>query len=220
MPVTTGFRKGWLSSPLRMKGMVAIALPLLSLLFVTAVTIVTDNRQNDANLLHTEITAVRASANEFLSALVDAETGVRGYALTHDRKFLEPMSALRRQESLARSIEQSHAAARGGTSPAQLRVAEDNALAGVKAMLLYVERKRDALHPASDAEFDRLLSEGKRRMDHFRQVIAQFEEDQAGYLLANDRRLASLRATGNTVRWIAFGTGLVPTCINKRNHSQ
>jgi signal transduction histidine kinase len=191
-----------------MKGMIAIALPLLSLLSVTAVTIVTDNRPNEANLLNTEITAIRASANEFLGALVDAETGVRGYALTHDRKFLDPMSALRRQENLARSIEQSHAAGRGGISPVQLRAAEDNALEGVSTMLAYVERKRDELRPASDAEFDRLLSEGKRRMDHFRQVVAQFEEDQAGYLRSNDRRLASMRATGNTVRWIAFGAGL------------
>jgi len=43
------------------------------------------------------------SANEFLSALINAETGQRGYLLTNDEVFLKPYLAVR--DSIGGSLE-------------------------------------------------------------------------------------------------------------------
>ena len=63
------------------------------------------------------VNLVRESADELLAALIDAETGARGYVLTGDRAFLQPYLAVRdrvntRSEELGRLVVSSAARAR------------------------------------------------------------------------------------------------------------
>ena len=83
-------RTWWLDLSLRNKGAMVIAVPTMALLISVAATLYTTGVSNSAN--HRERTVLRAQAaiGRELTLTLDAETGVRGYAATGDRVFLQP----------------------------------------------------------------------------------------------------------------------------------
>src|SRR5690242_4892949 len=66
-------------------GILALA---LSLLFVVLIFAVTGLRDRSFDARHSE--QVIATANGLQTLVIDFETGLRGYAITHDKKLLRP----------------------------------------------------------------------------------------------------------------------------------
>src|SRR5947209_2989484 len=92
MPASMGeaAERGWRNLPLRLKGAAVIAIPIVCVLLEVA-WLVHLHRAEEASAswtLHTQ--RVQLEADRLLAALVDVETGDRGYALTGDPIFLEP----------------------------------------------------------------------------------------------------------------------------------
>jgi signal transduction histidine kinase len=101
------FEQYWSSLPIRLKGVIVIALPMCALLFVSTANIFTDRKQLEADKAVRSITVAEASSHDLLTALQDAETGVHEYALTGDPLFLRSYeAALAAYPSLVRVIGQ------------------------------------------------------------------------------------------------------------------
>ena len=73
-------------------------LVVLAAILVTALTVQTRETSNE---LTSSVLPAQAQAYRLQGALVDQETGVRGYGLTGDQRFLEPYSAGRATEQAA-----------------------------------------------------------------------------------------------------------------------
>ncbi|MEU4370313.1 sensor histidine kinase [Micromonospora chersina] len=85
------YQQGW-TLRRRVVALLSVVLVLLLGLAAAEATLAAKNRQNiDAVLLKTG--PLRVQAQELMSALLDQETAVRGYAVNADRKDLEPYQA-------------------------------------------------------------------------------------------------------------------------------
>src|SRR5438270_5464296 len=80
----------WRNLPLRYKGLAVIAIPVVCVLLEVAWLAHLHRAEEEAAswTLHTQ--RVQLEADRLLAALVDVETGERGYAITGDPIFLEP----------------------------------------------------------------------------------------------------------------------------------
>ena len=98
-----GYRQGW-TLRRRVAALLGVVLALLLGLAAAEAAVAAKNRQNiDAVLLRTG--PLRVQAQELMSALLDQETSVRGYAVNGDRKDLAPyQDGLKREQSLVASI--------------------------------------------------------------------------------------------------------------------
>ena len=73
--------------------MVFAALGLLVVLAAVLVAVLTVQTRQTSNELTNSILPAQAQAYRLQGALVDQETGVRGYGLTGDQRFLQPYTA-------------------------------------------------------------------------------------------------------------------------------
>ncbi|WBB74330.1 CHASE3 domain-containing protein [Micromonospora sp. WMMD1128] len=97
------YQQGW-TLRRRVVALLGVVLVLLLGLAAAEATVAAKNRQNiDAVLLRTG--PLRVQAQELMSALLDQETAVRGYAVNGDRSDLAPyQEGLRREQGLVASI--------------------------------------------------------------------------------------------------------------------
>ncbi|MFI6128138.1 ATP-binding protein [Micromonospora sp. NPDC051141] len=98
-----GYQQGW-TLRRRVAALLGVVLALLLGLAAAEAAVAAKNRQNiDAVLLKTG--PLRVQAQELMSALLDQETAIRGYAVNGDRKDLAPyQDGLKREQSLVASI--------------------------------------------------------------------------------------------------------------------
>jgi signal transduction histidine kinase len=78
----------WVHLPIRSKGLLVVALPVITLAVTLLVRIPFNQQQEATSALLARATDTRYRAQELLLALLDVEGGVRGYALTRDPSFL------------------------------------------------------------------------------------------------------------------------------------
>lgn len=78
--------------PLRSKGVLVIALPLLFVLADCGALIVLGTQQSRDHSASQRAFGVQRAAAVLLVLLLDAETGVRGFVSTRQSKFLTPYS--------------------------------------------------------------------------------------------------------------------------------
>ncbi len=85
-----GFRQWWLNRSLRSKGLVVIAIPLVALFSTTSASLVLQHSQSLDRAAGVNARNLTNAANLVLADMVNAETGVRGYAAVRDPVFLGP----------------------------------------------------------------------------------------------------------------------------------
>ena len=83
-------RPTWADLPLRAKGLVVVAIPLVALLVAALSSSLVRRQADDADAWVAHTLEVRGELQRTTTLLVDAETGVRGYALTGREEFLAP----------------------------------------------------------------------------------------------------------------------------------
>src|SRR5712691_927559 len=170
---------------------------LVGTVFAVLVVSIGDLRSSSRLTAHSE--EVVASANGFEKLVLDLETGVRGYALTHDDRFLEPWSAARTKlPESARSLE-----GLVSDNPDQERRARTIADAALSYLHDYSEPlvRQSRLHPKRGQAII-ATGEGKRLVDALR---ARFDS-----FVAVEQRLAAKRrerSNHDAQRAIAFGLG-------------
>lgn len=172
----------WKNLPIRVRGAVIIAIPVTTMFTaLSAFAWLKASLAEDENWVqHTQ--TVRLETKQLVKALVNAETGVRGYGLTQREEFLEPYqwaqveipSSLNRLENLV------------SDNPPQVgRVQEIRQLADenlaifqqkltLKQELQLIQEEPNAL--VSAAVLYAWLEEGKETMDAAREAIDHFME--------------------------------------------
>jgi signal transduction histidine kinase/AmiR/NasT family two-component response regulator len=83
-------RRWWLDSSLRTKGLIVVATPLLALMSLTLTNLVLQQNESHERTVATNALNVANAVNVVLTDVLNAETGVRGYAATRDTFFLTP----------------------------------------------------------------------------------------------------------------------------------
>ncbi len=83
-------RQWWLDRPVRVKGMIVIAVPLFTLIAITLASLVLQYNERQERQVGQAASALSNSADQVLADAVNAETGLRGYAATADPSFLGP----------------------------------------------------------------------------------------------------------------------------------
>jgi signal transduction histidine kinase/CheY-like chemotaxis protein len=85
-----GLRQWWLDRPLRAKGLIVVAVPLIALMGATSANLVLQRDESHEREVSLNARNVVAAADQVLADAVNAETGARGYGGTRDPLFLAP----------------------------------------------------------------------------------------------------------------------------------
>src|ERR1700758_1764595 len=80
----------WLDRPLRTKGLIVLALPMMVLIITVVASFVVERHEVALRQKALAVNTLANQSGQVLTLLLNAETGVRGYALTHDESFLGP----------------------------------------------------------------------------------------------------------------------------------
>ena len=162
-------------------------LPVLVCAFALAVGWSAYNRVQTTAALTTSSRATLAAATELLQAIVDRETGVRGYALTADPDFLEPYELgqphVSAQIARLRELVQDRPVQRGRVDRVAA-LADDWARAFAQPVIAGVQAGQD-IRPFVQ------LGIGKRRIDLIREELGAFEADETAALVAREAQDAA-----------------------------
>ena len=184
----------WADLPLRAKGLVVVAIPLVALVVAAVLfgVALAQDRDAQGRVLHT--VQVEHQVAEVRALALEAETGARGYLLTGQDHYLEPYELARRV--LPSSV--AHLGSLIRDNPSQVdRLERVRALADRRLQIsaaLIASQRADRL-PRSAIS---LLEQGKRTSDDLhRQLDAMQQEEQ---------RLLGLRqARARQTRTLALG---------------
>jgi signal transduction histidine kinase/CheY-like chemotaxis protein len=83
-------RQWWLDRSVRAKGLTVIAVPLIALICTTSASLVVQSQERHERSISRAASNQVTSADQVLIDAINAETGVRGYAVTRDPTFLAP----------------------------------------------------------------------------------------------------------------------------------
>ncbi|MDP9101480.1 MAG: EAL domain-containing protein [Actinomycetota bacterium] len=184
---------------LRVRGLLVTLVPALALVVAAGAMLLVSQKSVATDRVAARVATLRAQVEDVLSDLVDAETGVGGYAATGDSTFLTAYQAAVLQ------------------LPAQLRVlaaaAETRGLAGQLEPLSGQEfAALDALHRAygaSDAVLTVRVLASKRLMDQIRSAVAGGLAVLASEQQVQDASNARLDALSRTVAFTLVGIGVL-----------
>lgn len=151
---------------MRVKGLIAIAVPLLALLVTASASLGLQYREQEARLAGRASFNLIGAADRVLGDALNAETAVRGYAATREALFLQPYYTMRHRMGASRAA-LAGAAARAGDAPR-----EQPANAAARRVMARLDQIRLAVaRGAPPAEVTALLRHGKRSMSALRAQI-------------------------------------------------
>ncbi len=195
----------WANRPLATKGLVVVAVPLLIFLGSVAVLLAIGRMEAEAEQDVRLTIAIQTDVNEVHAVLAEASSGVRGYLLTGEARFLEPYE--RAEDSLPQLFARLNAAIRDAEAAARLSRIE--ALAGQKRDgLTVLLAAREAGGAMDTAAIARGLAANKRVLDALRAEIEGMQARERELLSARQRRLDTVRSSGLAATGILMLAGL------------
>jgi signal transduction histidine kinase len=186
--------------------LVFAVLGLLVVVAALAVVALTARTRNISNELSGSILPAQAQAYRLQGALVDQETGVRGYGITADPRFLQPYTAGRATERAAAAGLRTEI---GRTQPlagdlGRLERAADGWQAAYALPL--ISRARSGPLNGKDLT---LLNHSKSAFDHLRALFAVQNTHLASVSAADRASLARARNFQDAVYGVILGTFLL-----------
>jgi len=195
----------WANRPLATKGLVVVAVPLLIFLGSVAVLLAIGRMEAEAEQDVRTTIAIQTDVNEVHAILAEASSGVRGYLLTGQDRFLEPYE--RAEGSLPQLFARLHASIRDPEAAERLSRIE-----------VLAEQKRDGLSVllaarggrgvADRSEIARGLAANKRVLDALRAEIEGMQARERELLSARQKRLDTVRSSGLAATGILMLAGL------------
>lgn len=185
----------WANRPLATKGLVVVAVPLLIFLGSVAALYTISRLEARAEQDVRLTIAIQNDVNEVHALLAEASSGVRGYLLTGEPRFLEPYQRAERMvpqvtDRLRASVRDTEAAA---------RLVRIEALAGQKRdglTLLLAARDRTGADIVGDPTIAAGLAANKQVLDSLRAEIEGMQERERELLAARQDRLDAVRRNG------------------------
>jgi PAS domain S-box-containing protein len=198
----------WANRPLATKGLVVVAVPLLIFLGSVAALYTISRLEARAEQDVRLTIAIQNDVNEVHALLAEASSGVRGYLLTGEPRFLEPY---KRAEQLVPQVTQRlKGSVRDLKAAAHLSRIE--ALASRKReglALLLNARQRTGANIVGDPAIADGLAANKQVLDALRQEIEGMQERERELLAARQDRLNQVRFNGLVVTGLLTLAGLV-----------
>ena len=175
-------------SPARL-GLLAGAIVLMCLAGLAAMTLAF--RTAEAQRWVDQTIEVRQLAGEFLRAVLDVETGVRGYLLSDDKTFLEPYQAA--APKLAATLERLRVLA--ANDPTQRARLQQISQTSQELNEVYRQMLERAAQGRRDEAIDLVKSRaGKSLVDQTRSLATAFDQAEREMLAARVRDIQRLRA--------------------------
>ena len=78
---------------LRAKGLIVVAVPLIALMGITSANLMLQRSESHERNVSIKARTMASAGTQVLADAVNAETGVRGYAVTRDTLFLAPTTS-------------------------------------------------------------------------------------------------------------------------------
>jgi signal transduction histidine kinase/ActR/RegA family two-component response regulator len=201
-------QRWWLNRPVRSKGMVVVAVPLIALVAVTSASLTLQYNERQERSVALTASTLSTSAQQVLSDAVNAETGVRGYAATRDPLFLQPYSV-----SVTRFARDQTALRAAAIAEGDGR-AERTAAATATTAMAELARLRSAISAgASVAALRPALEDGKIAMDRLRRQTAALTQEPTALNLVRRAHVTRLESTINWVSIAGLALGLLAGLI-------
>ncbi|MBW4682532.1 MAG: PAS domain S-box protein [Microcoleus vaginatus WJT46-NPBG5] len=203
------WRSRWFNLQVRRQAALIIAIPVTclvsSLLAIACLREIVSNGREQEN--HSK--QVVMEANRLLTNILNAETGIRGYALTKRPEFLEPYKAAKRD--LPDSLKQLRLLVQNNPSQAkqiqQIQQSAQERMSSFDQTLVLMNRL--AKTTSTSPQLSTQMVEGKLRMDALRRQIAQFSTQEESRLGQLKRYVVQMRDLTTGFQWFALFFGLV-----------
>ena len=201
----------WSRLPRIYRGAIIIAIPAISILPAIASWSWSRQAKSDARwwIGHTE-EAIR-EANLLMKVVVDAETGVRGYAIAKDANFLEPYQIAQSEIPISlNTLEE--LIVDDPKQQAQLRQTKQQIERRLNLLSEVLERL-EAQPSEQSPQIAELFAKGRTEMDRIRRTLNTFEDEEWQLLKFHQQRLARINtisdiASGVSIASVLFGYGL------------
>lgn len=198
----------WANRPLATKGLVVVAVPLLIFLGSVAALYAISRMEAQAERDVRLTIAIQNDVNEVHALLAEASSGVRGYLLTGEPRFLEPYQ--RAEQTVPQATGRLARAIRDGEAAAHL--ARIEALAGQKRQglgLLLAARQRAGGNIVGDPAIAQGLAANKQVLDALRTEIEGMQARERELLAARQERLDTVRRNGLIATGLLTAAGLI-----------
>jgi signal transduction histidine kinase/CheY-like chemotaxis protein len=183
-----GLRRWWLNQSLRKKGLIVVAAPLVALMGITSANLLLQQSESHERSVSIAARTLASAATQVLADAVNAETGIRGYAVTRDPLFLTPYNlTLRRIGAERRTLRE--AAVIEGDGRQQRAV---DATTGKE--LSQLAQLRSAVRSGITAGGLReRLENGKTTMDLLRRQVASLASGPTALVVIQHNKLTMLQ---------------------------
>jgi signal transduction histidine kinase/ActR/RegA family two-component response regulator len=174
----------------RAKGIIVVAVPLISLIGITSASLVLQANERQERTAARAASDVSSAAQQVMNDALNAETGLRGYAATGDPLFLQPYTRTLARVGTDRATLRQAAVAEGDRRQEQ---AVDAAMTEELAALAQLRSAVSAGAPA--AALKPALVAGKQTMDNLRRQIADLARGPAAVVVARRADISRLEST-------------------------
>jgi signal transduction histidine kinase/DNA-binding response OmpR family regulator len=197
-------RRWWLDRSVRVKGLCVVAVPLAALVATVSVSLAVGSAERHQRAAASSALAVTTSAERVLTAALNAATGVRGYALTHDDEFLTPYRmALSQISADERALRVAAAADADSSRSAAVDAAAARVFGGLSQLVTI-----SSGHPPARA-LVLVLGAGKRAIEALRAQVAALTAHPAAALAAGSRRIDELETTSEILNVSGLALGVL-----------
>ncbi len=195
----------WLDRPLRTKGLIVLALPMMVLIVTVVASFVVERHEVALRQRALAVNALANQSAQVLALLLNAETGVRGYALTPDKSFLVPY-----QQAVSEAP--GAIAAWLDTAPGIIGRQDAEAVANLaQQQLQELSRIKSAVdsHAASGKPFDTQLAQDQSTMNDLRGRLATIQANEVGTLNTRTDSVNFLHSVLETIDVAGLGIGVI-----------
>jgi signal transduction histidine kinase len=195
----------WLDRPLRAKGLAVLAAPVLVLVVTVAASFIAQRYQTSLRAQTTAVTDIANESAQVLTLLLDAETGVRGYAISRQPGFLGPYQ---------QAVSQAPAAvvAWMTSAPGVIGQADSTAVANLAerelASLTLIE-SGVASSSLNQVALVTDLDSSKQIMDQLRARLAAIETKNNATLSARTTSVDDLQTVVESIELVGLAVGVI-----------
>ncbi|MGL5876610.1 MAG: sensor histidine kinase [Xenococcaceae cyanobacterium] len=212
-------KKFWSKLPVYYRGGIVVSIPAICLLTTLGAWIWSWQRETNLNIQTNHTEQVIDRTNELLIALLNAETGVRGYNISHAQNFLEPYQKARADlpnalKNLDRALQNKP------QQQQQIKQIDRLSWQVIDILEKRIELTREGGQKAIQSDrFNVSLDRGKVTMDEIRGSIASLQQEEQNFLTFQRQRSNNIRKITSTIQWLTAGVSafayLAALCLFK-----
>jgi signal transduction histidine kinase/ActR/RegA family two-component response regulator len=217
LPVMAAARPGrirqwWLDQPVRTKGMIAVAFPLIALVAVTVASLMLQYNERQERSVAMAASRLSTAAEQTLADVVNAETSIRGYAATGRAEFLAPYNLARKSLPADLATLRTDAIAEGD-------IRQERAVAATTAAVMAdLARIRAEISTGGTGGTGKALTPaleaGKVRMDLLRRRVASLAEKPANIVSTGRTEITRMESAIGTLSYAGLAVGLLAGLIS------